>query len=112
MLRFADDGDGAGGLVDGWATRAEDGTVRIYDAAKLRSEIFIGYVDRHTADRAIVVNIPAFRLQAYDGGRRVLEARELTIRDLLVKQVTGMVRARPEGTVNEQLKSGQVEVLG
>ncbi|HEX6910131.1 MAG TPA: hypothetical protein VF142_07045, partial [Longimicrobium sp.] len=35
---------------------AEDGTVRIYDPRKLRSEIFIGYVDRHTAGRAVVVN--------------------------------------------------------
>ena len=35
---------------------AEDGTVRIYDPRKLRSEIFIGYVDRHTTGRAIVVN--------------------------------------------------------
>lgn len=35
---------------------AEDGTVRIYDPAKLRSEIVIGYVDRHTPGRAIVVN--------------------------------------------------------
>ena len=35
---------------------AEDGTVRIYDATKLRSEIFIGYVDRHTSGKGIVVN--------------------------------------------------------
>lgn len=35
---------------------AEDGTVRIYDPTKLRSEIFTGYVDRHTASRALVVN--------------------------------------------------------
>lgn len=35
---------------------AEDGTVRIYDPKKLRSEIFTGYVDRHTVGRAIVVN--------------------------------------------------------
>lgn len=35
---------------------AQDGTVRIYDPAKLRSEIFIGYVDRHTPSRAVVVN--------------------------------------------------------
>lgn len=35
---------------------AEDGTVRIYDPRKLRSEIFIGYVDRHTPGRAVVVN--------------------------------------------------------
>ena len=35
---------------------AEDGTVRIYDPRKLRSEIFTGYVDRHTAGRAVVVN--------------------------------------------------------
>jgi hypothetical protein len=33
-----------------------NGTVRIYDARKLRSEIFTGYVDRHTAGKAIVVN--------------------------------------------------------
>jgi hypothetical protein len=48
---------------------AEDGTVRIYDPAKLRSEIFIGYVDRHTPERAVVVNadsafhVPATRIQ-------------------------------------------------
>jgi hypothetical protein len=35
---------------------AKDGTVRIYDPRKLRSEIFTGYVDRHTQGRAIVVN--------------------------------------------------------
>ncbi|HEX2076778.1 MAG TPA: hypothetical protein VHG08_03690 [Longimicrobium sp.] len=35
---------------------AEDGTVRLYDPRKLRSDIFIGYVDRHEAGRAIVVN--------------------------------------------------------
>ncbi|HEU4884198.1 MAG TPA: hypothetical protein VFT45_18230 [Longimicrobium sp.] len=35
---------------------AEDGTVRIYDPNKLRSEIFTGYVDRHTAGRGLVVN--------------------------------------------------------
>ncbi|HEX8241948.1 MAG TPA: hypothetical protein VF541_00585 [Longimicrobium sp.] len=33
-----------------------DGTVRIYDPRKLRSEIFTGYVDRHTPGRAIAVN--------------------------------------------------------
>jgi hypothetical protein len=33
-----------------------NGTVRIYDPRKLRSEIFIGYVDRHTPERAVVVN--------------------------------------------------------
>ncbi|HEU0301826.1 MAG TPA: hypothetical protein VFR37_20395 [Longimicrobium sp.] len=35
---------------------AEDGTVRLYDPRKLRSDIFIGYVDRHTAGKGIVVN--------------------------------------------------------
>jgi hypothetical protein len=35
---------------------AADGTVRIFDPRKTRSEIFIGYVDRHTPGRAIVVN--------------------------------------------------------
>lgn len=35
---------------------ARDGTVRIYDQVKLRSEIFTGYVDRHTAGRALAVN--------------------------------------------------------
>lgn len=35
---------------------AEDGTVRLYDPRKLRSDIFIGYVDRHSAGRGIVVN--------------------------------------------------------
>lgn len=38
---------------------AEDGTVRIYDATKLRSEIFTGYVEQATAGRAIVVNARA-----------------------------------------------------
>ncbi|GAB4207300.1 MAG: aspartate--tRNA ligase [Tibeticola sp.] len=33
------------------------------------------------------------------------------LRNEFCVQVTGMVRARPEGTVNEQLKSGKVEVL-
>lgn len=48
---------------------AEDGTVRIYDPRKLRSEIFIGYVDRHTPERAVVVNadsafhVPATRIE-------------------------------------------------
>jgi hypothetical protein len=35
---------------------AGEGTVRIFDQVKLRSEIFIGYVDRHTANKAVVVN--------------------------------------------------------
>jgi hypothetical protein len=35
---------------------AGDGTVRIYDPVKLRSEIFTGYVDKHTSGRALVVN--------------------------------------------------------
>lgn len=35
---------------------AKDGTVRIFDPRKPRSEIFIGYVDRSTANRAVVVN--------------------------------------------------------
>lgn len=35
---------------------ANDGTVRIFDPRKTRSEIFTGYVDRHTAGKAIVVN--------------------------------------------------------
>jgi hypothetical protein len=37
-------------------TSAADGTVRIYDPFKLRSEIFTRYVDQGTAGRAIVVN--------------------------------------------------------
>jgi len=46
---------------------AEDGTVRLYDPAKQRSEIFIGYVDRHTPDRAVVVNADsAFHVPATD----------------------------------------------
>ncbi|WP_420126928.1 YncE family protein [Longimicrobium sp.] len=35
---------------------AEDGTVRIYNPEKARSEIFTGYVDKHTSGRALVVN--------------------------------------------------------
>ncbi|HEU0052695.1 MAG TPA: hypothetical protein VFQ39_05940, partial [Longimicrobium sp.] len=35
---------------------APDGTVRIFDPKKQESEIFIGYVDRTTGTRAIVVN--------------------------------------------------------
>ncbi|HET7230400.1 MAG TPA: hypothetical protein VFJ16_10390 [Longimicrobium sp.] len=35
---------------------AADGTVRIFDPRKTRSEIFTGYVDRHTAGQGIVVN--------------------------------------------------------
>lgn len=35
---------------------AQDGTVRIYDANELRSEIFTGYVDKHTPGRALAVN--------------------------------------------------------
>jgi len=35
---------------------AADGTVRIFDPRKTRSEIFTGYVDRHTPGRAIIVN--------------------------------------------------------
>jgi hypothetical protein len=38
---------------------AEDGTVRIYDPTKVRSEIFTGYVEQATAGRAIVVNARA-----------------------------------------------------
>jgi hypothetical protein len=52
-------GQAANGLLV-YSTRptpsAQDGTVRIYDPAKQRSEIFIGYVDRHTPERAVVVN--------------------------------------------------------
>jgi hypothetical protein len=35
---------------------AQDGTVRIYDPREVRSEIFTGYVDKHTAGRALAVN--------------------------------------------------------
>jgi hypothetical protein len=35
---------------------AQDGTVRLYDPTKLRSEIFTGYVDKTTSGRALVVN--------------------------------------------------------
>lgn len=35
---------------------ARDGTVRIYDPREVRSEIFTGYVDKHTAGRALAVN--------------------------------------------------------
>jgi hypothetical protein len=35
---------------------AADGTVRIFDPRKTRSEIFTGYVDRHSPGKAIVVN--------------------------------------------------------
>jgi hypothetical protein len=35
---------------------AADGTVRIFNPTKTRSEIFTGYVDRHTPGRAIAVN--------------------------------------------------------
>jgi len=35
---------------------AADGTVRIFDPRKTRSEIFTGYVDRHSSGVAIVVN--------------------------------------------------------
>jgi len=35
---------------------ASDGTVRIFNPRKTRSEIFTGYVDRHTAGRALAVN--------------------------------------------------------
>jgi hypothetical protein len=35
---------------------AADGTVRIFNPRKTRSEIFTGYVDRHTGGRALVVN--------------------------------------------------------
>jgi hypothetical protein len=42
---------------------AEDGTVRIFDPRKTRSEIFTGYVDRHTVGTALVVNADsAFRI--------------------------------------------------
>ena len=43
---------------------AQDGTVRIFDPVKRRSEIFIGYVDRHTPSKAVVVNADsAFHVQ-------------------------------------------------
>jgi hypothetical protein len=35
---------------------AADGTVRIFDPRKTRSEIFTGYVDRHSAGKAVAVN--------------------------------------------------------
>jgi hypothetical protein len=35
---------------------AKDGTVRLYDERKLRSEVFTGYVDKTTPGRATVVN--------------------------------------------------------
>lgn len=44
---------------------ARDGTVRLYDPRKLRSEIFTGYVDRSTPGKATVVNADsAFHLPA------------------------------------------------
>ncbi|HEX8691040.1 MAG TPA: hypothetical protein VF746_01260 [Longimicrobium sp.] len=47
---------------------ANEGTVRIYDPRKLRSEIFIGYVDRHTAGQAIAVNADS----AFQSGGQVM----------------------------------------
>ena len=42
-----------------------DGTVRLFDPRKTRSEIFTGYVGRHTAQRAIVVNADsAFKIES------------------------------------------------
>jgi hypothetical protein len=35
---------------------ARDGTIRLFDPRKTRSDIFIGYVDRHEAGKAIAVN--------------------------------------------------------
>jgi hypothetical protein len=35
---------------------ASDGTVRLFDPRKPRSDIFIGYVDRHSGGKAVVVN--------------------------------------------------------
>jgi hypothetical protein len=35
---------------------ASDGTVRIFNPRKTRSEVFTGYVDRHTTGRALAVN--------------------------------------------------------
>ena len=45
---------------------APDGTVRIFDQRKTRSEIFTGYVDRHNEGKALVVNADsAFSADGY-----------------------------------------------
>jgi hypothetical protein len=49
---------------------AKDGTVRIYDRNKpFRSEIFTGYVDRHTANKALAVNADSAFLVPGDPNR-------------------------------------------
>ncbi|MFN4263277.1 MAG: aspartate--tRNA ligase [Thioalkalivibrionaceae bacterium] len=48
----------------------------------------------------------------FDPDRAEVFARAEQLRSEFVVQVTGRVRRRPEGTVNADLRSGQIEVLG
>lgn len=48
----------------------------------------------------------------YDPDVKDVFATAERVRSEYVLQVTGLVRNRPEGTVNDNLKSGQIEVLG
>ena len=48
----------------------------------------------------------------FDPDREDMFATAERIRNEYVLRVTGRVRARPEGTINENLKTGRIEVLG
>ena len=48
----------------------------------------------------------------FDPDRADTFAQAETLRNEFVVRVTGLVRARPEGTVNADLASGAIEVLG
>jgi aspartyl-tRNA synthetase len=48
----------------------------------------------------------------FDPDRAATFAEAETLRNEFVVRVTGLVRARPEGTVNKDLPSGSIEVLG
>ena len=48
----------------------------------------------------------------FDPDREEMFATAERIRNEYVLRVTGRVRARPEGTINENLKTGRIEVLG
>ena len=56
-------------------------------------------------DRAGIVQL------VFDPDAAEVFAQAERVRNEFVLEVTGLVRARPAGTVNTHLKSGQVEVL-
>ncbi|HSV57457.1 MAG TPA: aspartate--tRNA ligase [Variovorax sp.] len=87
----------------------------VTDALMGQTVTLCGWVNRRR-DHGGVIFIDLRDREGYvqvvcDPDRADTFATAENLRNEFCVQVTGLVRARPEGTVNEQLKSGKIEVL-